>query len=558
MPPPSSLSGSRAASLPWCLASLACLACRLSLACAGPAGGVPEAGFLSLWPLPHSVAAGPAAATVAVPDPASFSFAAADDPASGCLPADRLPSLASAFQRLPGQVFWAAGSRTPRATAAAGLTGVIVCVTGDDAKPVLGVDESYTLRVPAGGGVAVVNATTQFGAMHALQTLRQLVVYDYSVEAYAVAGVPLTVTDQPRYAWRGLLVDTARHYLPPAALKRQIDAMEASKLNVLHWHVVDAQSFPFQSTTYPALSGKGAYHPLAVFSPAAVAGVVQYGAERGVRVMPEFDVPGHSASWGDAYPGVVTDCPSLAHNINNLNLSPADNMTLTLVQGVLGDAAALWDDEFIHLGGDEVVESCWSDDPAVVAWMSAHGLDTHGVYEYFVNHTTAMVTALGRRTIQWQEVIDNSLHVPLTTVIEAWKGEDVGRITALGYEVVVASGYYLDMQEPDPPATFYEFVDTWKSMYAHDPAANLTDAQAKLVIGGEAAMWGEQVADGSIDTRVWPRAAAVAERLWSLSAPPASNATTTGRLNAHSCRLQRAGIGSSPVEPAFCLMPSMT
>jgi hexosaminidase len=345
-----------------------------------------------------------------------------------------------------------------------------------------------------------------------------------------------------------------------SALLRQVDAMAASKLNVLHWHVVDAQSFPFQSASYPLLAEKGAYHPSAQYSADDVRGVVAYGAARGVRVMPEFDVPGHSASWAAGYPGVVTRCPKLARNINNLNLSPASNETLPLLRGVLADAAALWSDAFLHLGGDEVVEGCWAEDPAVQAWMAARNTTTKGVYQYFVTQATAAAAKLGRRVIQWQEVVDFGLDVPLSTVIEVWKAGDMQSVTSAGYDVVMASGYYLDQQVPDPPSVFYEFLDTWKGMFTHDPAHNLTSAQAARILGGEAAMWGEQVSDLSIDTRIWPRAAAVAERLWSPPLPAGSTASDVtsadvARLNAHACRLQRLGVASSPVAPGFCLLP---
>lgn len=527
----------------------------------------PPPSYGSLWPAPLSLSFNGDAGATPLAEPTAFgwNFNASS---SSCQPASVLPTVQAAFLRLPGVVFpffnpAAAARRAPPA-AASSVTGVVVCVAEAEASTplALGVDESYTLAVPA-SGVAEITAPTVYGALHALTTFSQLVQYNSTSQSYAVDGLPLSVRDAPRYSWRGLLIDTARHFLPVTAIKRQLDAMSASKLNVLHWHVVDAQSFPFQSVSYPLLSERGAYHPSAVYTPDDVREVVSYAAGLGVRVVPEFDVPGHAASWQDAYPEVITQCPSYAHNINNLNLSPASNMTVPLLQGIIRDAVGLWPDEFVHLGGDEVVQGCWAEDKAVQRWMAEHHTNTTGVYKYFSDQATAAVTHWNRRAVQWQEVVDYNLGVSRDTIVEVWDGNDMKRVTGQGYTTIFASAYYLDRQLPDGDYSFYEFEDTWKSMYVADPADGLTAAEAKLVVGGEACMWGEQVSDASVDTRVWPRAAAVAETLWSPAgtlAPAPANITlgTTERLNAHSCRLQRLGIGSSPVLPAFCLMPQQS
>eukprot|EP00456_Euglypha_rotunda_P079822 TRINITY_DN7695_c0_g1_i1.p1 TRINITY_DN7695_c0_g1~~TRINITY_DN7695_c0_g1_i1.p1 ORF type:complete len:232 (+),score=35.28 TRINITY_DN7695_c0_g1_i1:85-696(+) len=182
------------------------------------------------------------------------------------------------------------------------------------------------------------------------------------------------------------MIDTARHFLEPATIYRTIDALAYNKMNTLHWHTVDAESFPVVINSYPNLSQAGAYDPtLAIYSQSVIANIVNYGYQRGIRVVPEFDIPGHAYSWGFGYPQVRCQCPSnLASNINNYPLDPSNDLTLQMVDAVIGEMAKLFTDQTFHLGGDEVVESCWTQNANVSDWMKSQGYTTGlQVFQYF-------------------------------------------------------------------------------------------------------------------------------------------------------------------------------
>ena len=267
-------------------------------------------------------------------------------------------------------------------------------------------DESYTLTV--NGDTLELTANKQWGAMRGLATVAQAI---YATDPascngdssggceYALAGAPFTIKDAPRYPWRGLMIDTSRHYLPLPAILRTVDAMSAAKLNVLHWHIVDAESFPAVlpdtfGSGLSALGLNGSYAADARYSVADMNAVLEYATNLGIRVVMEWDNPGHAASWSAAYPDVVTKCPTLAANIANLPLNPSAAMTMELLHALLKASNAMFPDGYIHLGGDEVVQQCWADDPNVVAWMQKQGFTTTDeVYQYFVNATGTEVTS---------------------------------------------------------------------------------------------------------------------------------------------------------------------
>ena len=437
------------------------------------------------------------------------------------------------------------------------LSSVQVCVTSADESLVLGVDESYTLSIPS-SGVGEIHASTVYGAMHGLETLTQLVEYTYTNDSYQITATPIVIDDAPRFPWRGLMVDTARHYMPASKIIDIVDTLAQNKFNVLHWHLVDAQSFPYVVPAAPKLTD-GAWHPTAIFTPQEVAAVVAYAKARGVRVVPEFDGPGHSAAWGVGYPDIVADCPAYAANINNIPLNPASSATLQVLRNVYEQAASSFSDEFIHLGGDEVVQGCWANDPEILAWMRARGYSPLDVYQYFEDKMIGLASlpSVNKSVLLWEDPFDNGVSIPHDVVIEVWRDQaTLKNVTSAGYQALLAAPFYLDQQIPGNKQTFYEWEDTWKAMWAIDPLDTLSSDEAKRVLGGEAAMWAEQVMAPNFDSRVWPRASAVAERFW--SPPPESytpGASTVTRLNAHSCRMQVRGVGCGPIAPSFCLLP---
>ena len=260
-----------------------------------------------LWPQPFAYTNGTGVVTVAPTEGGADFFVLDSD--------DECATLTTAFSRYAGLTFphpASAPSKATRAQAAAQAGAIssltVKVVSLDESFPALATDESYTLSVPSDGGAAAatLSAATIYGALRGLETFSQLVVFDFETRTYEVAGAPLIIEDAPRFAHRGLMVDSARHFLPLATLERAVDAMAYAKLNVLHWHMVDTQSFPFEVAAVPALWA-GAFSARERYLQEEVSGLVEYARQRGVRVVVEFDVPGHAASWCAGRPDV---CPS--------------------------------------------------------------------------------------------------------------------------------------------------------------------------------------------------------------------------------------------------------
>lgn len=188
-------------------------------------------------------------------------------------------------------------------------------------------------------------------------------------DVFSIEDLPVTASGGPRFPHRGLLLDSARHYLPLPVIRRVIDALAYNNMNVLHWHIVDAESFPFISPRSPLLH-LGAYTPEAVYSKADVAGIIEYARMRGIRVILEIDMPGHAYSWGHGYPSVVAKCPRYEHNINNIPLNPAVDLGWTVIDGLLRDLLGdLNRDQYFHIGGDEVVYGCWRQDDVLMGGL---------------------------------------------------------------------------------------------------------------------------------------------------------------------------------------------
>ncbi len=419
---------------------------------------------------------------------------------------DCSPRLARAVDRLPPM----------------GLTLRFVIDAEPTAVPALADRYGYRLEF---GEVARVEAATEWGALAALATLAQL----GAGGALAVAEIH----DAPRYPWRGLMIDVARHFISLATLERTLDAMWFYKLNVLHLHLTDDQGFRFRSRGFPELASPAAY------SGPELARLVAYAADRGIRVVPELDVPGHSTSWLLAHPewgvgGGAAVAPSHRFGVHPGCLDAANGEALAAVGALFRELAEVFPDEFLHFGGDEV--------------SAAEG----AIPGAFQSQVAATLASLGRRGIGWDECL--AARLPATTVIQAWRsGAARDAALAAGFDCVVSAPYYLDLGYPA------------EIHYAFDPAADFAAAEAAMlndprlahvrsalpwpaelapaeftpaefapaefagavepatgprrrqgqVLGGEACMWTELVTDALLDTRLWSRLPAIAERFWS-------------------------------------------
>jgi hexosaminidase len=449
------------------------------------------------------------------------------------------------------------------------LTSVTINVASSNELLQLGVNENYTLIVDTSG--AVINAGTVFGAMHALESLAQLIDYNITTNTYAIEETPIYIFDFPRFPWRGVMIDTGRHYLETETILTMIDALAINKMNTLHWHVTDSQSFPMQSSKYPNLAIAGSYqYPQATYSPENVSAIVSYAYERGVRVVPEFDVPGHSYSWGHGYPNLTIDCQAFTSwGVNGVTLDVTSGFTYEVLDGFIGEMRSLFMDNYMHFGSDEVLYDCWNKTPAVVQWMKDNNIPSFELLEQYFENNLAKITKKNGVTnrVFWEDAYaDHNVSFDLgTTTFEVWLSlEYLVRITAAGYPVILANGFYLDVQKPGPNI-HYEWVDTWQDFYSNEPfggvAENITAAQRALVLGGEACMWGEAVEDENIFSRVWIRASGTAEKLWSSfvytnsSLNDTNFQNTENRLIEFRCRLKRRGIHATALRPDYCPLP---
>ena len=370
-------------------------------------------------------------------------------------------------------------------------------------SPVLGEDESYQLTVTPTG--ASLKAATVAGALHGLETFLQLI--QPGPEGFQAPAV--RIADQPRFAWRGLMLDCSRHFLPVPVIERNLDAMAAVKLNVFHWHLSDDQGFRAESQRYPRLQQFGSDGDF--YTHDQMREVVAYAAARAIRVVPEFDMPGHTLSWLPGYPELAAGPGPFEigrhFGVFDPVLDPSREETYTFLDGLIGEMAGIFPDPFFHVGGDEVNGREWQQSEQVQAFAKAHGFkDDLAIQTYFNQRILKILRKYRKNMIGWDEILGPDL--PADAVIQSWRGADsLAAAAAKGYRGILSAGYYLDHARP---AAYHYAVDPLAG-----PAAQLTPEQAAHILGGEACMWAELADAETVDSRVWPRAAAIAERLWS-------------------------------------------
>lgn len=391
----------------------------------------------------------------------------------------------------------------------AGATMSIVVEERDHRAPQrLGDDERYSLTVSAGH--ITLSADAPLGVVRGLETFLQLIQENAATAAIPGFSVPaVTIHDEPRFPWRGLSLDVSRHFIPVDEVERTIDGLAAVKLNVLHWHLSDDQGFRMESKKYPRLQRYGSDG--LYYTQAQVRDVIAFARERGVRIVPEFDMPGHATSWLPGYPklGVGSGPYDIARGYGVLThlMDPTKESTYRFLDGFVGEMAKLFPDEYFHIGGDEVAPREWNESPRIQAFMRKHHLaDAKALQAYFNDRMLKIVTKHHKQMIGWDEILQPGL--PKTIIIEAWRSNaPLASGAREGYRGILSAGYYLDLMYPA------------SKHYAVDPlgaaAADLTSEQKKLILGGEAAMW-EEIADAeNLDAKLWPRLAAIAERFWS-------------------------------------------
>jgi hexosaminidase len=406
---------------------------------------------------------------------------------------------------------------------------VIECRAAGPALPTLGEDESYQLQITPQGARLMAPSTT--GALRGMETFAQLVAA--GPKGFRVPAV--RTEDRPRFPWRGIMLDVSRHWMPAPVIERNLEAMAAVKMNVFHWHLSDDQGFRVESKRFPKLQQLGSDGQF--YTQAEVRRIVEFARDRGIRVIPEFDIPGHTTAWFVGYPELASAKGSYAierkWGIFRPTMDPSREETYEFLDGFLAEMTALFPDPYFHIGGDEVDDTQWKNNSEIQAFARVHNLSSsHDVQAYFNARVQKILKKYGKTMIGW----DEALHAGLAsdTVIQSWRGQaSLADAARKGYRGVLSYGYYLDHLLP---ARFH---------YANDPldheARQLDSEQAARILGGEACMWTEYVSPETVDSRIWPRAAAIAERLW--SAPELSDTDSMyARMEAVSRGLDAAGV----------------
>ena len=369
-------------------------------------------------------------------------------------------------------------------------------------------DESYSLEVKE--NAILIKATTDVGALRGLETLLQLV--NFNKNGYYFEGV--SIKDFPRFVWRGLMIDAARHFQPIAVLKRNLKAMASVKLNVFHWHLTDDQGFRVESKVYPKLQEKASDGLF--YTQEQVRDLVKYASNLGIRVIPEFDVPGHSTAILTAYPELGST-EGAKYSIERFSgifdptLNPSKEATYTFLENLFTEITPLFPDEYFHIGGDENEGKHWDENKNIQKFKKEHNLQSnHELQTYFNIRLEKILKKLGKKLMGWDEILTPSL--PTSAVIHSWRGKREGleqstliEAAKRGYQGVLSTGYYIDR------------MLSITHHYSVDPIGDviLTKEERKRILGAETTMWSELVTSQTIDSRIWPRTAAIAERFWS-------------------------------------------
>ncbi|OZJ06510.1 hypothetical protein BZG36_00526 [Bifiguratus adelaidae] len=568
-----------------------------------------------LWPQPQSVTWGDHALNL----PSSFKIELAKTHGTS----SNLQLLSKAINRYEKLIWkekWtpvqtaenASNDYAPKATNT--LTSLSIIISDPSADLELGTDESYTLNIPQGSGSGSITAKTVWGAMRALETFSQLVqAKSPGASELVVAKAPVTIKDKPAFTHRGVMLDTARNYYPVADILRTIDAVSYNKMNVLHLHLTDSQSFPLDLQSVPDIT-KGAYvlqGKKLLYTKKDVQMMVEYARERGVRLVPEIDMPAHSASWGAGYKDITTCTERFYLDPTNQwsnryaseptagQLNPTLNKTYEIVNKVIDEVTSWFPDGVYHVGGDEPVIKCWEDSNEVRQYMKEHNVTGTDLLGTFLSKAISMAKSNKKRPTIWEDAVTSSnLPIDKETILQVWTNPASMAINA-GYQVI-ASNYnfwYLDcghggwngndttydeqVPPPIPPeiqAVFNKYPNdaanwapsnwgggggdwcspfkSWQRVYSYDLTYNLTKAQSKQVLGGEVCLWSEQSDTTTLDTKLWPRSAASAEVMWSGRYDASGKQRDIGlampRIFDWRYRLLARGIRAEPLQPLWC------
>ncbi|KAK4942890.1 woronin body major protein [Elasticomyces elasticus] len=479
------------------------------------------------------------------------------------------------------------------------LTQISLTVSDETADLQQGVDESYTLSISPYSPTVNITAGTVWGALHAFTTLQQIIISDGN--GGLMVEEPVYISDYSNYPYRGAMIDTGRNFISLPKILEQIDGLALSKMNVLHWHLVDAQSWPVQMQVYPQMT-EGAYSPQDTYSHDDIRGVIAYARARGVRIIPETDMPGHaSQGYVSIDPSIVACANSWWSNDvweyhtavepNPGQLDILNNKTYEVVGNVFGELAGLFTDNFYHVGADELQEGCYNFSSAVQEFFASNTSRTYNdLVQVWVDRAIPVFRATANKTLMmWEDIINATPHawtLPQNIILQTWNNglENIQNLTAMGYDIVVSSAdfFYLDcgfggwvtndpryneMTNPNVSVPNFNYLGdggswcapykTWQRIYDYDFTFHLTAQQQSHVLGTEVPLWSEQVDDTVISNKMWPRAAAMAELAWSGNKDPVTGIKRTTEMTQRILNFREYlvanGVQAAPLVPKYCL-----
>jgi len=378
-----------------------------------------------------------------------------------------------------------------------------------------GVDESYQLNVWENG--IELAAPNTIGALRGLETLYQLC----SQESGRFFFPGISIQDEPRFAWRGLMIDVCRHFIPLESIKRNIEAMAEVKMNVLHFHLSDNEGFRIESRTFPLLHQKGSNGDY--YTQSQIKELIEFARERGIMIVPEFDMPSHSMSWFPGYPFLSSSPgpfdPGAPFDLNKLPkrdlmsimqfvqtspfpaIDPSKDSTYQFMDKFIGEMSALFPAPYLHIGADENNGVVWKNNPAIVKFMEKNKIqNTHALQAYFVNKMFGILRKYHRRPVGWEELFTKGMATDVT--VQVWQNAGFAKqVLDNNNPLLVSRGFYLDLFMPS-------------YIHYNNPDINITSGAGKP-LGGEAAQWTEAADASNLEARIWPRNVAIAERLWS-------------------------------------------
>ncbi|KAI5481434.1 beta-hexosaminidase [Pseudohyphozyma bogoriensis] len=406
-------------------------------------------------------------------------------------------------------------------------------------KPVSEWEESYKLTIPGRGSdqsaptpdiQATLEANSTVGLLRGLQTFNQLV---YSLDDVEEAptrymlDTPLSIADEPSFPYRAFMIDTSRNFYSVSTIEKTLQTMSWAKLNVLHWHVVDSQSWPLEVPTYPNLTAS-AYSPTSIYTVSDVAHLQSFAASLGITIMLEIDIPGHTWAVGEAFPEFMEcvakeDWWNWAAGPPSGQLKLGDRRVREFVEGLMKDVAGRMTGSLVSTGGDEVNLNCYVDGTVTNSTLRARRMTVDDGVSELVGGAHDALRSEGKVPVVWEEmVLGHDINLANDTVVLVWiSSANVRSVVDKGFQVIHAASdyFYLDCGGGGwlgdyNSNSWCDPFKTWQQVYSFDPYNNITEAQRPLILGGQSLLWSEQASPENLESLAWPRAAAAAEVFW--------------------------------------------